>query len=517
MHEEIISQLGKIRALKVTSRTSVMDYKGHAGDLRTVAEQLGVANILEGAVRRAGNRVRITTQLIDAETDEHLWSETYERDYSDVFAVESDVAHRVTAALRATLTPEERERVERKPTENLEAYDYYLTGREYLRRRGREYDQIGLEMLGKALELDPGFALVYATISVHYTGAYNPAQGRGQEYADSALAAARKAIELKPDLAEAHHALGRYYYSVLVDYDRAMEEFQIAIRLNPSDGSALFWVGVTQRRRGEWEEALANMRRAAELSPREYGIYPEYPATLTWMRRYEEAEPFYDRAIVLAPDRIFSYWFKAWGYLNQTGGIEESLRVWERLLAINPKASRANVQSFDARAGLRIWHDHVRQYARGPIRESVSNSSGYLLATAISYDLDGETELSHAYYDSTRVALEALLERAPDNPRYRSILGVSLAGMGRAEDAIREARRAVEVVPVSEDALSGPLYVATLAEVYAMVGEYDAAIDRLEYLLSITCPISPPLLQADPIWDPLRDHPRFQALLEEYE
>ena len=240
------------------------------------------------------------------------------------------------------------------------------------------------------------------------------------------------------------------------------------------------------------------------------------------MRKYDEAIPVLDTYVALEPDGIY-VWAKALAYLNQPDGAEKALQVrmeWEKARGGASPGYYVSGPIGYGRISFRILHDHYRERAREPIPSSATDSSGYFLAKAISYDLDGETVQAHAYYDSARAGYEARIEasEAGSLPSIiYSALAISLAGLGRAEEAIREATRAVELTTPSDAAASGQGHIRALAEVYVMVGEYDAAIERLEYLMSVNCPLSVPQLRADPIWDPLRDHPRFQALLEKYE
>jgi serine/threonine-protein kinase len=292
MHDEIIAHLSRIADLKVISRTSVMEYKGRSENLRTIAEELEVTNILEGTVRRANGTVRITTQLIDALADEHLWTEVYDRNLSDVFAVQSDVAQQVAVALRATLTPAEREVIEERPTENLEAYDLLLRGWDYVERRGNL--RIAIDMFERAIELDPDFALAYAALSRVHSSIYLSAEDRTAQRLALAKEAADQALAIDPDLPDAHGALGLYYYRGHRDYDRALEEFSIAQKSYPYPLADIAWI---ERRRGNMERAAAILEDHVRRDPRSYGILEELGLTYVYLRRYAEAEGYCDRAI----------------------------------------------------------------------------------------------------------------------------------------------------------------------------------------------------------------------------
>jgi TolB-like protein/Tfp pilus assembly protein PilF len=537
IHDDIIAHLQKIGDLKPISRTSVLGYRDTNKNLRQIADELGVTTVLEGGVQRSGERVRINAQLIDAETDEHLWAETYDENLTaeNVFAIQTDIAGRIASALKAQLTPEESERIAARPTENLRAYEQYQAARQYATRLTEPLERVKARMYEEAIELDPDFALAHAALSHRYSFLYY-AHGSNEEDLSKARLHADKALELDPDLAAAHIALGRYYYQGFLDYERALEHLSVARELSPQDYFVFFWLMTIQRRMGDWEAALASSEKAVELNPRSVAAAEELPVMHAWMRHYEQAIALFDRSIALDPARIYSYHWKAWAHLNTEGGAENASQDWEPLLRIRGRADawtnpgeesyRPRSYLFYGRARLRILHEDYRDYLRQHSLEMFSGDTlNYFLSRALSFRLTGETESSRAYFDSARVILEKRADEtawesvSSPQPRadHHASLGVVYAGLGREEDAVREGKLAVEALPISRDAYMGPFLVATLAEIYTVVGEYDAAIDQLELVLSLTCPISPPLLNADPVWDPLRDQPRFQALLDEYE
>ena len=515
MHDEVITQLAKIADLKVISRTSVMEYKGRSENLRAIAQELGVTNVLEGTVRRADGRVRITTQLIDALADEHLWAEVYDRDLSDVFAVQSDVAQQVATALRATLTPAERGRIEERPTENLEAYDYYLQGLEYMGRPGiRPEDYQNAErMLERAVELDPRFALAYARLSYNWATAYEFAD-RSEERLRHAREAADRALEIDPGLPEGHVALGYYYYAVR-DLDRALEELAIAERGLPGSTTLLFVRGWVLTRQGKWDEALASLERALALNPRSTGLLARLGSTYFSLRRYEEAEACYDRALAFHPDFFEAAWSKAWVALSGRGDTRAlrtvlegappdpwGLATWSHLYV--------NYLDRDYAAALEVLsHSHVEffEYTGQP----------RTLFMAMCFAAMGESDRAQAAADSARRDLEARLGERPDAPELHSSLSWAHAYLGHREDAIREAQRAVQLMPISRDAVDGPYWAWNLGTIYAWFGEVDAAVEQFDRYLSVPAPESVRFLLLQPEIDRVRDHPRFRALVEKYE
>ncbi len=519
IHDDVLTHLYKIAGLKPISRTSVMGYKDTKKHIRQIADELGVANVLEGGVQRAGDRVRINVQLIDAESDEHTWAEVYDRQLTaaNIFSIQADIAQQIARALRARLSPEEREHLTYQPTQSVPAYDAYLSAREYQRRwrAAEENRRIAVQLYEKAIELDPNFALAYADLSSFQSkvcwiyGCRSERLARAKELAETALG-------LAPDLAQAHTALGNYHYYGTVDYGGAIEEYNRAIELAPNNGDAYSQIAAVEARAGDLDGALANAKKAAELSPRSSDAFDFLGYIHSWMRDYQAATHSYDRAIALAPDVVFSHIWKAWARLNQSGGERKALEAWAQLQESTGNPFAPFSAMFHGRAVLRALAGPLQDVVWAAPLESAYDTISFFLSGALVHDAADEIESARALYDSARVSLEA--RPAGVGPEYRhSALGIAYAGLGRVDEAIREAEMAVELLPVAKDALEGPWFVAALAEVYVMVGEFDAAIDQLEYLLSIDCPISPPLLEADPLWGPIRAHPRFQALLKKYE
>lgn len=518
---DIINQLSTIAALRVTSRTTVMQLKGTGKTVRQIGEELDVAAVLEGEVQRVGDRVRINAQLIDAGTDEHLWSDQYNREMTDIFAIQSDVAQRIANALEARLTPAEQAEIERRPTESLEAYDYYLRGNAFSEAGwtvgSEEQDSVwsaAIEMYERAVEEDPGF------VDAHYYLAYLHLAMRwyGHDRTDARLAMAKeevdKVVELDPDSPAAHLILGRYYYWGFRDYARALSEYLIAQDKLPS-GDLSRQIGYVQRRLGNCEEAVINLERYLERYPTSSFTAEQIGRTYRGMRRYDEAVRYLDRAIALAPDWAVPYAVKAWTSLMQ-GDTEGAREVLESApQTIDPSEFRPawfwlNIMERDFDAAL--------EQAVASANEDLPPANVHL-AHATVYHLRGEEQPARIHYDRGRELLEIVVQEQPDNRTTRWRLAQVYAGLGRKDDALREANVALELMPTSRDAWLAPEVTENVAYVYMMAGEYDAAIDRLDFVLSVCSrsTVSVPLLRIDPRLDPLRDHPRFQALLERYE
>jgi tetratricopeptide (TPR) repeat protein len=457
-------------------------------------------------------------QLIRARDDLHIWAQIYDNDMSEVFTVQSDLAERVAQALDITLLEPERQALQSRPTENIEAYEYYLRGNEYFYRSGLENDwRIAIRMYEEAVELDPTLALAYAQLSMAHSRMYWHFFDRSEERLALAKQAVDKVFQLNPVLPEAHLAMGFYHYWGHLDYDHALEQFAIARKSQPNNSEALRGIGWIQRRQGKFEQALANLKKASELDPLSNLLCAVVAHTFTLLRKYSEAELYSEQAILLAPDLSDPYANKAWLYVLWEGSTEKARAVLEEALqniesAEDPDIvnSLVNIDMFDGNYQEAL----DRLSSRSKDVDKIGWFTPYALRCAQIYGYMNKNELAKKYYDEARSILESKIKERPEDARFHSALGIAYAGLGRKEDAIREGKLAVELLPVSKDALVGPYRVKDLARIYVMVSQFDAAIDQLEFLLSIPSELSIPLLRLDPAWNPLRDHGRFKKLLE---
>jgi adenylate cyclase len=519
MAEELINMLAKIQGLRVIPRTSSFSFKGKDTDIRTIGRELDVEVVLEGSVRKADNQVRITAQLINVSDRSHLWSETYDRRLDDIFVVQEEISRQVVNALEVALLEPEHRVLESKPTDNLQAYDYYLRGNEYLYRSALDQDnRIALQMYETAVELDPGFALGYTRLSKVHARLYHLFYDRTEERLAKSKEAVDKALRLDPDLPEAHIALGWYYYWGRLDYDRALEHFSLAQKLQPNNSEIFGGIGYVRRRQGKFEQGLINLKKASELDPRSFRTASSLGETCYLMRDYREAERNYDRAISLSPDLAELYADKSMLYLRWQGSTAKARAVLEEARKVgavedplidhawfltdvfegNYQEALDRLSSVSSEALGTLWYfiPKVQLYAR-------------------IYGFMGNRQLEQANYDSARIILENKVNERPEDERFHSSLGITYAGLGRKKEAIQEGKLAVELLPVSKEAWRGLFRVEDLARIYTMVGEYDSAIDQLELLLSIPGEMSVQLLQLDPTWNPLRENPRFQKLVKE--
>jgi len=531
--DAITVRLAGIHGLAVISRQSAMQYKRSEKDAQQIARELNAEYILEGTVQRERpsdptSRVRVMPQLIRASDDRHVWAQTYDDDMSEVFSVQSDLAERVAQALDVTLLEPERLALAYRPTENIEAYQYYLRGMEYVNRRYYIEDnlRIAIPMYEKAVKLDPSFAMAYAQLSRAHLSMYWFYWDRSEERRAKAEDTVKKAFELDPDLPEVRLALGHYYYQGELNYERALEEFEVALKGQPNNSEILAFIAFVHRRQGNFELAVACLEKASEFSP---GAAPpssltdppfNLAETLVYLRRFDEAERALDRIISLRPDDPEPYRHKANLYLRWQGSVDKARAVLKEALK-NVKSA----QDSDEVVNMSVWIDtFAGRYEQALAGRLSSKDNGYqnqhyfipkaLQCARICTYMKNNEKLAMKYFREACTILEAKKTQEPEDARFRSSLGITYAGLGRRQDAIREGELAVELCPVSKDAMRGPHRVEDLARIYVMVGDFDAAIDRIEDVLSIPSELSVPLLRLDPVWAPLRDHRRFKKLVE---
>jgi serine/threonine-protein kinase len=524
--EEITSRLAALQGLGVISRTSAFQYKGAGKTIKEIGQELGVGYVLEGTVRwdssPAGeSHVRVTPQLIRVSDDTHLWSERYDHELQNIFAVQSKIAERVIEQLDVTLLGSERDVLLDRPTENMDAYQAYLRGLDHMNQPGmpEENARAAVQMFERAVEIDPDFALAYVWLSQVLSNMYHSYYDRTDACLAKAKAAVERALKLQPDLPEAHLVLGLYHYWGHRDYDEALKELAIAEKDLPNDVGILVATGAIHRRLGRFEMAREKMERAFELSPQNAELAVEVAFTCAPLRAYDDAVRYCDRAIFIRPDYILAYVIKVLHIIQGFGDLERSRDVLEEMPVGN--ASQRS-------AGTVMWVMQLayeRDYERllgllASIPVEYMDISDFVfsrsLIAGMVYHAMGQADSAGVHFNSAQVVLESKVAEDPEDHRVRSLLGMAYAGQGRKEDAIREGRRAVALCPVSKDAIVGPDRLEELAEILVAVGEYDAALDEIERLLTMPGGITIHSLRLDPSWDAVRTHPRFQRLLKAY-
>ncbi len=523
--DEIRARLAGLSGLAVIGRQSSIQYKGTQKTAEQIGEELEADFLLGGTItiRQSDDgqvHVRVRPQLTKSSDATQQWAEVYDGDLAAPFQLETDIAEKVVEALDISLLEAERRTIENRPTDNMEAYQYYLRGNDYLWRSETEDDRlVAVQMYQKAVELDPAFAMAYARLSRAHSETYWMFYDRTAERLTRAKEAVDEAFQVEPDLPEAHIALGYYYYWGHLDYESALAQFRIAQRREPNNSDLFAGIGFVRRRQGQFEEALNAFKKVAELDTRHVVILANIGETYHLMRNYPEAERYVDRAISLASDWLAPTGRKAWIYVSWQGNTEKARATLEEVTHGIGTRDYFNEVLFrwiliDIFEGK--YQDALDRLSSLPA-QAFESQSFFLLKDQLYaqiYGLMNQPDLERVHYDSARALVESKIEERPEDSRLHSALGIAYAGLGRKEDALREGTLAVELLPISKEAYRGAYRAIDLAQIYAMVGETDAAIDRLEHLLSIPGPLSVSLLRLDPIWDPLRDHPRFERVVQ---
>jgi len=520
--DAITARLAGIHGLSVISRQSAIQYKASKKDTRQIAEELGVDYILEGTVQREQpaesiGRVRIIPQLINASEDTHVWTEIYDDDMSKVFRLQSDLAEHVAQALDIALLEPERKVLDSRPTENMEAYEYYLRGFKYS-TRGMQLEndiKIAIRMLERAVELDPNFALAYTRLCINHLNIYKLYYDKTDERFALAKQALDKAVELAPDLLETQLALGHYYTQL--DLDRALEQFESVRKIHPNNPDAISMTAYLHRSQGNFEQSTTYFNKLLEIHPCSCLTLTHTGFTLSCMCRYQEAERYFNRAILEHPDQAMPYLAKAWNYVRWEGDTEKAKAVLAEALQNFESTENPFVNPFIELEVLDRNYSKALDWLskKSEDRDDIKELFFIYRQYAQIYGYMGKNEPAKKYYDKARSILESKMEKMPKDKRLHGWLGIAYAGLGCKEDAVRQGKLAVETAPVNNHAIMYPFRIEELARIYVMVGEYDKAIEKLENLMSIPGPFSIHHLRLDPAWDPLRNHPRFKKLIDQ--
>jgi serine/threonine protein kinase/Tfp pilus assembly protein PilF len=525
IQDEILTRLSKIGNLKVISRTSTQHYESAPKNLRQIAKQLGVAHILEGSVQKSADTVRVNVQLIKAATDSHLWSDTFDRKLTDILSVESEVAKAIADQLRAKLTGQEQEVIAAKATDNPQAYDAYLRGLAYTLKTGfTPANSIGAQKyLKQAVQLDPNFALgwallSYADASGYLTQSLQPTETLREE----AREAADTALRLQPKLGEAVFAKGFYHYACLRDYDTAVDYLEQAYQLLPNNSRIPQSLAYVERRRGNWDKSDAYFNEAEKLDPRNVNLLSQHARSYVCLRRFPEALVKLEQILNITPDDIDTLVLKARiaqaeGDLPRAAALLGPLRlgadyanaletqVYQAILESRPGPLIAQLKEILAKP------DQTLGFYAGELR--------FWLAWA--QEVAGDHTAARESWSQARTELEAFLKEQPENFVLMGDLALTNVALGDNEAALALAERAIKMIPIERDALTGPRPLEILARVAARIGDGDRSISALEKLLSIPYeaplaanpPLTPALLRLDPMFEPLRKDPRFQKLI----
>ena len=526
IQDEILTRLSNIADLKVISRTSTKQFESKPANLREIAKQLGVANILEGSVQKVSDQVRVNVQLINPQTDSHLWAETYDRKLTDIFEVESEIAKGIAGQLRVKLTGQEEQLIAAKPTDNPEAYDAYLRALAYTLKTASTPGNASAAQnyLREAVRLDPKFALAWALLSfVDSRGYLTETLQPTLPLREEARQAAETALTLQPNLGEAIWAKGYYHYSYLKDYDAAVRYFEQARQLLPNNSRIPQSLAYVARRRGEWDRSETYFNEAERVDPRNVSLLVQHAASYICLRRFPEALRKLDEVLNITPDDMDTVATKA--AIAQAQG--DLPRASALLAPLHPGADDTSVLETQAYQGILERHPaHIIPRLKeilvkpDPALGNLTGELRFWLGWA--QEVAGDHAAARESWRQTRNELDSFLVEQPENWNLVADLALTNMGLGDKAVALTLAERAMAVAPIEKDAVFGPAPIEILARVAGRVGEPDRALAALRKLLSIpyegalsNMPLTPALLRLDPMFDPLRNDPRFQKLCEE--
>lgn len=521
VHDEILNGLSRVADIKVISRTSVMQYRA-AGtrNLREIARTLGVAHIVEGTVQRAGNRVRVSAQLINAQTDMHVWGEHYDRDVADVFALESELAEKIVGQLKATLSPQEKAAIEERPTKDMAAYDLYVRAKNLIDQiaitpQAKENLVEAIGLLDKAVTRDPSFLRAY----YYLARAHDVLYFLGFDHTPARLELAQKAVDaalkLRPTSGEAHLALAQHLYSGYRDYERARKELALAQGALPNEPLVFVLTGMIDRRQGRWDDAVKDWQHASELDPRNIDMYQQLYFTYESLRRFDEAERSLERILAIAPDNIDAQLSRAYIHFQSLGDMSDSRRLLETMTKDPNLSSKISAFWLDV-----AMADHDPVAAERALTYLPQDGCAHAAipfprawCEGLVFRLRGNNEAARDAFLRARGELKKILDQQPDYPEALCALGMVDAALGNKKDAIQEGRRSVELCPLSKDSIEGAILLQYLSVIYAWTGEKQLALEQVALIVRIPSGASYGELQKDWEWDPLRGDKRFEKIV----
>jgi TolB-like protein/Tfp pilus assembly protein PilF len=521
--EEITSRLAAIHELAVISRKSALYYKDSDKTLTQIGDELDVDYVLEGTVRweqspDGGSRVRVTPQLIRVSDDSHIWADRYDEDFEAIFDVQTRIAEQVTLQLDVALTGGEQEFIEARPTENVVAYQIYLRAADtfIFGHRPEPHYREAEKLLSQAVDIDPDFALAYAKLSHVYRSIYFYGYERTEERLGMAKEAIDRALELDPELPEVQRELGYYYYQGLLDYDRALEVFtKLAVKL-PNDAQLLQDIAYIWRRQGHFERALANLETAFSMSPMDPGVIIEIAHTNLGLRRPEIALEYANKTLAIAPHSHWAYFMKSVAYLMGKGDVKSA---WEAHNAAPDKTPASMIWGRYYLYLIDRDYQAILDMFEEPLDDVIRMQSGFMPVSMLkghACKLMGDDARADAFYEEALEILNEAVKENPEDPRIHSALGSAFAGLGRKEEAIAAGRKAVEIYPVTRDAILGVDRLLDLSQIYARVGEKQVAIDIIREVLSLPAIYTIHIFELDPRFDSLRDEPAYKQLVKEF-
>ena len=519
IQDEILTDLAKIADMKVISRTSVMQYKTRGErNLREIGQQLGVAHVLEGSVQRAGNRVRVNAQLINARTDAHLWAQTYDRDLADVFAIQSEIAKAIAGQLEAKLSPREENAIERPPTSDIPAFELYAQAKNLLTIRNARANLLeAVDLLNQAVARDPSFFKAYCQLAHTHDRLYF----LGYDHTPARLALAEAAIQaafrLGPDAGEAHLARAQNLYRGYLEYDAALAELEVAGQTLPNDAGVFELKAYIQRRRGKQEEAVRSLERAIDIDPRNTFTLQQIALSYHHLRRFGEEKSVLDRALAIEPNDVDTKVARAFVEFHWKADTRPLHQILDSIRATNPGATQTIADGWlicalaerDAGAAKNAA---IAAGANPPFTDEAVNFSRPFVEGIIAR-VGKDDEKARSAFTAARAEQEKIIHAQPNYGPPLCVLGLIDAGLGRKEEALREGRRAVELLPAEKDAINGTAMIKYLAMIAAWVGDDDLACEQLAVAIRPPSRLSYGQLKLLPFWDPLRGNPRFEKIV----
>jgi serine/threonine-protein kinase len=523
VQDEITSNLARIADLKVISRTSANLYKsGNPRNSREIGQQLGVAHLLEGNVQRIGNRLRVNAQLINADTDTHVWAQTYNRDVADLFAIQSEIAQAIAAQLAAQISPAEKRAIQRRPTADLTAFDLYIRAKDLSVRSpftnsGKKDLLEAADLLNQAVTRDPAFFPAFCQLAFTHDYLYFFGHDRTPARLTLAEAAIQAAFRLRPDAGEAHLARAENLYRGYLDYDGALAELEIARQTLPNDAHIFQLTGSIERRRGRWENSINSLERAVDLDPRNIHTLQQLAGSYAFLRRYAEARLACDRALAIAPDDVETKLGLADVEFDWKANTKPLHELIDSVRASSPEAipdiaspwficALAERDPVAAKDALIAAGQNV-----SPGNQSIRFNRPF--AEGIIARMAKDDDKAQSAFMTARQEQEKIVQAQPDYGPSLVMLGLIDAALGRKEEALREGQRAVELLPVEKDSINGPAMIEYLAIIAAWVGNNDLACEQLATAIRYPSSLGYGQLKLLPFWDPLRGDPRFEKIV----
>ena len=524
VQDDVLTKLARISELKVISHTSVMHYRG-SEDARKVGKALGVLHLLDGTVRRYGGKVHVNARLVNARTGTHIWAGEYDRDLNEVFAIEAEVAQSVASQLGAKLSAYETTAMQERPTKDLVAYDLYVHAAPLIEESlyyglSSETNLFkAVELLNQAIARDPTFLLAYCQLARAHDGIYWNALDHTPGRLELAKSAVNSALQLNADSGEAHFASALHFYYGYLDYDRAREELAIALRTMPNNARIFELSGYIDRRQARWNDALRSLQRAAELDPRNDDILFGTGFTYLCARDYEPAREIANRGLALPTKNNYAQLLPVWIDFHEQADTGPWHAVLEKILAENPASAR-DLTRGRFFVGLYERDPVAAERALATLDYPVMNARGIgavkfspAYARGLVARMKGDAAGAYTAFSVARAQQEEAVRTAPDDASKLCFLGLIDASLGRKEEALREGRRAIELLPSTKDALNGTEVLYFYAVICAWTGERDQAIQQLEILAKLPAGVSYGEIRLDPFWDPLRGDPRFERIV----